>query len=83
MFTNTKAFASFAVDDVDEARRFYGDTLGLETSEGPEGVLVLKIEGGIDTMVYPKPDHAPATYTSSTSRSRTSSRRSTRWSRRA
>jgi catechol 2,3-dioxygenase-like lactoylglutathione lyase family enzyme len=63
MFTNTKAFASFAVDDVDEARRFYGDTLGLETSEGPEGVLVLKIEGGIDTMVYPKPDHAPATYT--------------------
>ncbi len=63
MFTNTKAFASFAVDDVDEARRFYGDTLGLKTSEGPEGVLVLEIDGGIQTMVYPKPDYAPATYT--------------------
>jgi catechol 2,3-dioxygenase-like lactoylglutathione lyase family enzyme len=63
MFTNTKASASFAVDDVDKARQFYGDTLGLKTSEGPEGVLLLHIEGSNDTIVYPKPDYTPATYT--------------------
>ena len=63
MFTNTKAFSGFAVDDVEAARAFYGDTLGLKTSDGPEGVLVLHIEGSRDVMVYPKPDHAPATYT--------------------
>jgi catechol 2,3-dioxygenase-like lactoylglutathione lyase family enzyme len=63
MFTDTEAFLSFAVPDVDEARRFYGETLGLRTSSGPEGVLVLQIAGSRDVMVYPKPDHAPATYT--------------------
>ena len=63
MFTDTEAFLSFAVPDVEEARRFYGETLGLRTSSGPEGVLVLQIAGSRDVMVYPKPDHAPATYT--------------------
>ena len=63
MFTKAEAFVSFAVPDVDEARDFYGGTLGLKTSDGPEGVLVLHIEGSRDVMVYPKPDHAPATYT--------------------
>ena len=63
MFTKAEAFVSFAVSDVDEARDFYGSTLGLNTSDGPEGLLVLHIEGSRDVMVYPKPDHAPATYT--------------------
>jgi catechol 2,3-dioxygenase-like lactoylglutathione lyase family enzyme len=63
MFTKTQAFVSFAVRDLDEARDFYGNRLGLRTSDGPEGVLVLHIEGSRDVMVYPKPDHAPATYT--------------------
>jgi catechol 2,3-dioxygenase-like lactoylglutathione lyase family enzyme len=63
MFTKAEAFVSFAVPDVDEARDFYGSTLGLKTSDGPEGLLVLHIEGSRDVMVYPKPDHAPATYT--------------------
>ena len=31
MFTNTETFVSFAVPDVDEARRFYGETLGMKT----------------------------------------------------
>jgi len=62
MFTHTKPFVSFSADDVDKAREFYGETLGLKTSAGPEGVLVLETEG-FDTMVYPKPDHTPATYT--------------------
>jgi catechol 2,3-dioxygenase-like lactoylglutathione lyase family enzyme len=63
MFTNTEAVASFAVLDLEAARAFYADTLGLKTSEGPEGVLLLHIEGANPTIVYPKPDYAPATYT--------------------
>jgi catechol 2,3-dioxygenase-like lactoylglutathione lyase family enzyme len=62
MFTNTKAFSGFAVPDLAKAREFYGDTLGLKTSE-QYGLLTLHIAGDRDVLVYPKPDHAPATYT--------------------
>jgi catechol 2,3-dioxygenase-like lactoylglutathione lyase family enzyme len=62
MFANTKAFSGFAVGDLDQARQFYGDTLGITTSE-QNGLLTLHLAGGRDTLVYPKPDHVPATYT--------------------
>ena len=62
MFGTTKAFSGFAVDDIEAARKFYGETLGLETSE-QYGLLTLHLAGGRDTLVYPKPDHVPATYT--------------------
>jgi catechol 2,3-dioxygenase-like lactoylglutathione lyase family enzyme len=62
MFTNTKAFSGFAVDDVEKAREFYGDTLGIETSED-HGLMTLHIAGDRPTLVYPKPDHTPADYT--------------------
>jgi catechol 2,3-dioxygenase-like lactoylglutathione lyase family enzyme len=62
MFTNTKAFSGFAVDDLEKAREFYGETLGLETSE-EYGLMTLHIAGNRNTLVYPKPDHTPATYT--------------------
>ena len=62
MFTNTEAFSGFAVDDLEAARKFYGETLGIRTSE-QYGLLTLHLAGGRDTLVYPKPDHAPATYT--------------------
>jgi catechol 2,3-dioxygenase-like lactoylglutathione lyase family enzyme len=62
MFTNTKAFSGFAVDDLDKARRFYGETLGLETSDD-DGLLTLHIAGDRPTLVYPKPEHTPADYT--------------------
>ncbi|MGH2947358.1 MAG: VOC family protein [Solirubrobacteraceae bacterium] len=62
MFANTKAFSGFAVDDVQKAREFYGDTLGLKTSE-EYGLLTLHIAGDRPTLVYPKPDHTPADYT--------------------
>jgi len=62
MFEHTKAFSGFSVDDIAEAKRFYGETLGLRVSES-NGMLTLHIEGDRDTLVYPKPDHAPATYT--------------------
>jgi predicted enzyme related to lactoylglutathione lyase len=63
MFTDTSAFSSFAVDDIDAARKFYGETLGLRIEDGPEGVLALQLAGGMTTMIYPKPDFVPATYT--------------------
>lgn len=64
MFKNNETFSSFAVNDIAKARRFYSETLGLDVSEVPgmEGLLQLNLRGG-KVMVYPKPDHAPATYT--------------------
>ena len=62
MFENTKAFSGFAVDDIDAARQFYGETLGIEVSEA-NGMLTLHIEGDRPTLIYPKADHEPATFT--------------------
>jgi catechol 2,3-dioxygenase-like lactoylglutathione lyase family enzyme len=62
MFENTKAFSGFSVDDVSEAKKFYGETLGLRVSE-EYGMLTLHIAGERDILVYPKPDHTPASYT--------------------
>jgi catechol 2,3-dioxygenase-like lactoylglutathione lyase family enzyme len=62
MFQNSKAFSGFSVDDVVEARRFYGETLGLEVSEA-SGLLTLHLAGGTRVLVYPKPNHTPATFT--------------------
>jgi predicted enzyme related to lactoylglutathione lyase len=62
MFTTTQAFSGFAVDDVPRAREFYADTLGIEVSEA-HGILTLHLAGDRPTIVYPKPDHTPATYT--------------------
>lgn len=64
MFAETKAFSSFAVDDLAQAREFYEETLGLNVSSPMEGmVLSLDHAGERPTMVYLKPDFAPATYT--------------------
>jgi catechol 2,3-dioxygenase-like lactoylglutathione lyase family enzyme len=65
MFTETKAFSSFAVDDLARAREFYGETLGLNVSSPDdfEMLLSLDLAGDRPTMIYVKPDFAPATYT--------------------
>ena len=62
MFRDTKAFSGFAVPDIAAAKAFYGDTLGIDLTE-ENGMLTLHLAGGRDTIVYPKPDHVPATYT--------------------
>ena len=62
VFKNTKAFSSFSVKDLEETKKFYGQTLGLEIAETDEG-LILQIKGGNDVFIYPKPDHTPATFT--------------------
>ena len=63
MLANAETFSSFAVDDLDRAREFYADTLGVKVSDGPMGVLSLDVAGGPSVLVYPKPDFTPATYT--------------------
>ena len=62
MLGNTKAFSGFSVDDVPRAKEFYGQTLGLEVSE-ENGMLTLHLAGDRPTLIYPKADHTPATYT--------------------
>jgi catechol 2,3-dioxygenase-like lactoylglutathione lyase family enzyme len=65
MFADTKAFSGFAVDDLQKAREFYGETLGLRTDvlDEENGLMVLHLAGGRDTFIYVKPDFTPATYT--------------------
>ena len=62
MFKNTKAFSGFSVNDIGKAKEFYGQTLGLEVSEA-HGILTLQVAGGARIVIYPKPNHAPATFT--------------------
>jgi catechol 2,3-dioxygenase-like lactoylglutathione lyase family enzyme len=62
VLTDSKAFSGFAVPDIEAAREFYGDTLGLEVSE-EHGLLTLKLAGDRPTLIYPKPDHEPASFT--------------------
>ena len=64
MFKDTKAFSGFAVDDLDKAQAFYGETLGLDVEVwDPGNLLALHLAGGRDTLIYSKPDHAPANFT--------------------
>jgi catechol 2,3-dioxygenase-like lactoylglutathione lyase family enzyme len=62
MLGESKAFSGFAVDDLEKAKAFYEDVLGLRTSE-EHGLMTLHLAGDRPTLVYPKPDHEPATYT--------------------
>jgi predicted enzyme related to lactoylglutathione lyase len=65
MFANTKATSGFAVDDLDKAKEFYGEKLGLSYTVLSEefGLISLNLAGDRDTVVYRKPDFVPATYT--------------------
>jgi catechol 2,3-dioxygenase-like lactoylglutathione lyase family enzyme len=63
MLNVSKAFSSFSVNDVQKAKEFYGKTLGLEIAGGPEGTLVVPLSGGAKVLMYPKPNHQPATFT--------------------
>ena len=62
MFTDTKAFSGFSVDDIPAAKRFYGETLGLDVTE-ENGMLTLQIAGDAAILVYPKENHEPASFT--------------------
>ncbi|HEY6185689.1 MAG TPA: VOC family protein [Terriglobales bacterium] len=63
MLNTNKAFSSFSVNDIAKAKDFYGKTLGLQVSSGPEGTLVLELSNSAKALMYPKPNHQPATFT--------------------
>jgi catechol 2,3-dioxygenase-like lactoylglutathione lyase family enzyme len=65
VLTDSAAFSGFSVDDLDRARDFYQEVLGLRTTPGAmDGLMTLHTGGGRDVFVYAKgPDHTPATYT--------------------
>lgn len=71
MLKDAKAISGFAVDDVPRAREFYGTTLGLDVADASLGVegaevpagLEIRLGPGTRVLVYPKPDHTPATFT--------------------
>jgi catechol 2,3-dioxygenase-like lactoylglutathione lyase family enzyme len=62
MFKNARAFSGFSVNDIPKAKEFYGRTLGLDVSED-HGMLELHLGGGANVLLYPKPNHTPATFT--------------------
>jgi catechol-2,3-dioxygenase len=62
MFKDSKSFSSFSVNDIKEAKEFYGETLGLGVTETQEG-LELNLAGGNTVFIYPKPNHAAASFT--------------------
>jgi catechol 2,3-dioxygenase-like lactoylglutathione lyase family enzyme len=63
MLQPKNAFASFSVDDLEKAREFYANALGLDATIGEMGTLDIKLGGGAEVMAYSKPNHEPATYT--------------------
>jgi catechol 2,3-dioxygenase-like lactoylglutathione lyase family enzyme len=63
MVNTLDVFSGFSVNDIDAARAFYGDTLGLAIADGPMGNLDLTLPGGGHVFIYPKPDHEPASFT--------------------
>ncbi|MFD3943762.1 VOC family protein [Streptomyces sp. NPDC058579] len=66
MFGQSKAFSGFSVDDLDRARQFYGDTLGLQvedTGDADMRMLTIKLGSGASVFVYPKDNHTPASFT--------------------
>jgi catechol 2,3-dioxygenase-like lactoylglutathione lyase family enzyme len=63
MLENSNAFSGFAVDDMQRAREFYGETLGLKVSPQGDELLQLDLAGDRPTLIYLKPDFTPATYT--------------------
>jgi catechol 2,3-dioxygenase-like lactoylglutathione lyase family enzyme len=63
MLKDSRAFSGFSVNDLQKAKEFYGQVLGLEVSEETGMGLKLHIAGGSHVFVYPKPNHTPATFT--------------------
>lgn len=63
MFKQTTAFSGFSVNDIKKAKKFYQEILELKVTEEAMGILTLHIDGGGKIIIYPKPNHTPATFT--------------------
>jgi predicted enzyme related to lactoylglutathione lyase len=62
MLKHSKAFSGFSAGDIQTAKKFYSETLGLDVTES-HGLLTLRLAGGHNVLIYPKPNHVPATFT--------------------
>src|SRR5437762_14331071 len=62
MLEASKAFSGFSANDIGKAKEFYGKTLGLKVSQS-HGLLTLHLAGDNNVLIYPKPNHVPATFT--------------------
>ena len=62
MLKHSKAFSGFSAGDIQTAKKFYSETLGLDVSES-HGLLTLRLASGNNVLIYPKPNHVPATFT--------------------
>jgi predicted enzyme related to lactoylglutathione lyase len=63
MFESITTFASFSVDDLEKAKKFYGTTLGFPIEEHLPGMMTLKTKGAGNVNVFLKKQHVPATFT--------------------
>ena len=61
IFKAAKSFSSFSINDLKKAKDFYGQTLGLDVKETPEGLELHS--GNNEVFLYPKPNHTPASFT--------------------
>ena len=61
MLQTRNAFSSFSVNDLQKARDFYAQTLGLKVNESEMGLEIRP--GDTDVFIYPKPNHTPASFT--------------------
>jgi catechol 2,3-dioxygenase-like lactoylglutathione lyase family enzyme len=62
MFRDSRAYSGFSSNDIAKAKEFYGNTLGLEVGD-QGGNLIVRLAGGGSVLIYPKPNHEPATFT--------------------
>ncbi|MBS1689829.1 MAG: VOC family protein [Bacteroidetes bacterium] len=63
MLKNSNAFSGFSVNDIQKAKDFYQNTLGITIADNPMGLLELHFNNGAKVIIYPKPNHEAATFT--------------------
>ena len=63
MFSPSGAFSGFSINDVEAAKKFYGEVLGLTVTENEMGFIELEVANGARVLAYVKPNHEPASFT--------------------
>ena len=64
MLDAARAFQGFAVNDLERAKQFYAETLGIRVTEENDNLTLHLAGGDRPTLVYPKGDaHEPASFT--------------------
>ncbi len=56
-------FSGFSVTNIEKAKDFYTNVLGVTVTEEEMGILVMHLSYDQQIILYPKADHQPATFT--------------------